>query len=206
MALLDGLKQGGAEKMMGMVTPSKLPPVQAAAEIAAHIEHDQAAALNDALDAAGKDERVQHYPDARQQVILSMVDATADQRLAEWWFQQIGVESPEKAAQFAGMTAAQWRDQLRTWHESAHQRGLVENPPGKADPAAIGQTAHQTIQARFGLTLREFVEHVVTFDRGEVVRQTLAAPMETHTQVIRDLTDELRQRNERIEELEAQLQ
>jgi len=188
---------------MGVVTPSELPPVRAAATVAATKEHEQAEALNYALRQAGWDRRLNHDADYRESVLLGAVDAVTDQRLAPWYFAHIaGLEDPEQATEYAGLDGEAWRDQLREWYRAAFERGLVETPPEEAAPTEIGQAAARTVESRFGVSLAEFVAHVVTFDRAEVMEQVMAGPTDAHTAVIRDLGDQIRRLNERIAELE----
>jgi hypothetical protein len=81
----------------------------------------------------------------------------------------------------------------------------VATPPEEADPAEIGQAAARTVRGRFGVSLVEFVAHVVIFERADVMEQVMAGPTDAHTTVIRDLGDEIRRLNERIDELEGEV-
>lgn len=202
---LDKIKSAGSERLAKSITPSEIPHVRHGLNIAVGIEHEQAAALNDALDAADVDDRLHHDREGRRNFLLEAADAIGNQRFREWWFERVAGERlhhPEHAAQYAGLDSDEWHDQVREWYADAYDRGLVDTPPAEADPAEIGDAAAKVVRSQFGVSLREFVEIVVTWDRGEATRQVFAGPADAHTQVIRRLTEEIEQRNERIAELE----
>lgn len=202
---LDKLKSAGAERLAGRITPSQIPHVQVGTHIAAGIEHEQAAALNDALDAAGMDETLRHDQDARQRMLLNVADAISDRDFRGWWFRTIApqwMDNAEQAEQLADLDAAGWYDTIREWHNQAHARGLVDTTAAEADPEELGQTAANVAENRFGVPLRVLVGRVVNWDQGAETRRVLAGNIDHHNQLIRRLADHIRAQNERIRELE----
>jgi hypothetical protein len=192
--MLDGAKQKMAERMMSQVTPSETPIARAAIQTLTGYEARQTSALIKLVDAADVDVELEYDREHRAQLLLGLIDAIADRRVQEWWFDVVGpqvMDNPEKARQYAGLDAHEWYDQIREWHNRYHEKGVVEEPVGAADPAEIGETAAKHIRVTFGISLREFVATVVNWDRGEQIQPILGGPIERNNQLIREVADEI---------------
>ncbi|WP_336001445.1 hypothetical protein [Halorientalis halophila] len=203
------LKSAGTDRLLSQFTPSQIPHVQHGSRVAAVLEHEQANALNRALDAAGMgEEQIRHDWQQRQAMLLQVADAVSNQQFRAWWFENVApriVENPEDAQALAGLDGDEWRETLEAWHASAYGRGLVETPPSEAGPRDLAQTAANVAENRFGVPLRVLVARVVAWDQAAETRQLLAGNIDHHTHLIRRLADHIEQQNERIEELEAQV-
>jgi len=207
MDFLDRGKEAMAKRMMSGITPSETQLAQAAAHSLTTVEHRLAAAIDSAHETAGTGEQLGHDPEERMTSLLSLADAVADQRVEEWWFENVGafvLDQPDRAKGYVGLSAEEWHDQLRRWYEQYHEAGVVETPPGDADPARIGEVADRHIRETFGLGLRDFVAMVVNWDRGEQLEGVMVGPIQQFTAQVRQLEREIEKRDERIAELEEQ--
>lgn len=205
---LGNAKSAMAERMMGQITPSETPIGQALADSLAGVEHQQAAAVQRAIEAGGLDVDHGHDYQQRRQAILDVADAVAQQDFEGWWWSEVApeiLENPEKARQYVGLTGDEWRDQLREWYGSYHAAGVVEEPLEDAEPGRLAWVADRHCQTTFGVSLREFVALVINWSRGEQARRVLAGPFLQHTSIIHRMADELERKEQRIEELRGQL-
>lgn len=206
---LQNLKSAGADRIAKKITPSEIPHVQHGTNIAAGIEHEQAAALNQALAAAGMDDELLHHnPQTRQRMLIELGDAISNRNFRGWWFENIAprlVDNPEQARQLAGLDADQWGERIRAWHAEAYGRGLVDTPLSEADPADLAETAANVAENRYGVPLYVLVSRVVNWDQGTETRQLIAGNLDRHNQLIRRLAEHIEQQNERIEELEREV-
>lgn len=202
---LGKAKKATLKRLSSKIVPSQIPHIQHTAAMAVGLEAEQADALNEAVSAAGLDYIVQHNAENRQRMILGVADAISNQNFRGWWWENVApslLDNSEQASNYAGLDADEWRETITAWHRDAYENGLVEQPPEDADPSDLGETATRTVEARFGVTLPEFVDHVVNWDRARELRRTIAGPWDQHTRVIEDLTRVIERQNERIEELE----
>lgn len=197
-----------AKKMMSQITPSETPLGQAIAHSLTTVEHRLAAAIDSAHETAGTGERVRHDPDDRKDSLLSLADAVADQRVQQWWFENVGahlLDNHERAQGYVGLSGQEWHDQLRRWYEQYHDAGVVDEPLSEADPTRIGEVADRHIRETFGVPLRDFVAAVVNWSRGEQLQGVMFGPIQQYTAQVRQLEREIEQRDERIAELEEQV-
>lgn len=206
--VLDRGKEAMAKKMMGQITPSETPLAQAAAHSLTTVEHRLAEAIDSAHETAGTGEQLQHDPEERMNSLLSLADAVADQRVQQWWFENVGayvLDQPDRAQGYVGLSGQEWREQLRRWYDQYHEAGVVDTPLGEATPAEIGDVADRHIRETFGVSLREFVAMVVNWDRGEQLEAVMIGPIQQFSTQVRRLEEEIEKRDERIAELEAQI-
>jgi len=192
--MLDGAKQKMAERMMSQVTPSETPIAQAAIGTLTEFEARQTSALVELVDAADLDIELRFDREQRAQLLLGLVDAIAERRVTEWWFEAVGpevLEQPERARQYVGVGADEWHDQLRRWYQSYDDAGVVEKPIEEVSPGRIGEVADRHVRETFGLSLPEFVATVVNWSRGEQIQPFLGGPIERNNQVIREVAEEI---------------
>jgi len=185
--MLDGAKRKMMERAMSSVTPSETPVAQALAEIIAGLEHEQAQAMERLVDAADLDDvDVRHDVDAREQQLLDLADAVAEDRVAEYYLSQVEtLDSPEKAAAYAGMESEAWEKQKREWYSKYTDADVVDGPPvEEAEPADIHYAADIHTNQVFGLDVSAFEQIVVNYERGEVTQELLAGPLVGHTELI----------------------
>ncbi|MFD1588709.1 hypothetical protein ACFR9U_17155 [Halorientalis brevis] len=211
----DKVREAGAERLAGRITPSEIPHVQVGTNIAAGIEHEQAQALNQALRAAGMEDKTLHHDQqARQRLLLGVADAISNQNFRGWWFEEVAprwFDNAEQAEQLVGLDGEEWRERIRAWHAEAHGRGLVETPLSDAGPADLAETAANVAENRFGVPLSVLVSRVINWDQGAETRRLLAGNIDHHNRLIRQLAEHIKrlqerieQQNERIQELENQ--
>lgn len=208
LGVLDRGKEAMAKRMMSGITPSETQLAQAAAHSLTTVEHRLAEAIDSAHETAGTGEQLQHDPEERMNSLLSLADAVADQRVQQWWFDQVGayvLDDPERAQSYVGMDGDEWREQLRRWYRQYRTAGVVDTPLADADPAEIGDVADRHIRETFGVSLREFVAMVVNWDRGEQLEGVMVGPIQQFTAQVHQLEREIEQRDDRIAELEARL-
>jgi len=209
MDFLDRGKEAMAKRMMSGLTPSETPIAQAIATSLTTVEHRLAAAIDSAHQTAGTGERVRHDPDERADSLLSLADAVANQQVQTWWFENVGahlLDNHERAQGYVGLSGDEWRDQLRRWYQQYHEAGVVDTPLHEADPTQIGEVADRHIRETFGISLREFVAAVVNWSRGEQLQGVMFGPIQQYTAQVRRLEEEIEQRDERIAELEDQIE
>lgn len=191
---LSGMQEKMAERMMSQVTPSETPVAQALVHTLTAYERRQVDALRALVDAADMDVDVDYNRDHRAQLLLGLADAVADRRVEDWWFQTIGpqvLDNPDQARQYVGLDGEEWHDQIRSWHNQYHNAGVVEEPVGAADPAEIGETADRHIRSTFGVSLREFVDVVINWDRGQQIQPILGGPIDRNNAVIEQVAEEI---------------
>lgn len=206
---LGNAKSAMAERMMGQITPSETPIGQALANAVAGIEHEQAKAIQEAIEAGDLDVQHGHDMGARRETLLEIADAVAENGFEDWWWTNVAPEildKPEKARQYVGINGDEWRNLLERWYTAYHANGVVDAPLDEADPGRLAWVADRHIRETFGVNLREFVALVVNWSRGEQMQRALAGQFQSHTQIIHRLADELERKEQRIEDLQNQLQ
>lgn len=189
---LNGMQEKVVEQVMSQVTPSQAPQVQSAVQTVTRHESQQVAAVSKLADAADVEAVIHYDRDHRARLLLSLLDAAASQQLTDWWFDVVGSQimtKHEKAKQYVGLDAEEWRQQIRKWYSMHYDAGTISTPIEEASPGEIGDVAARHIQDCYGLSLREFVALVVCWDRSDQIEPILAGPMDRNTQVIRDVAD-----------------
>jgi|GEM_PF-3605647 len=192
--MLDGARQKMAEKMMSQVQPSETPVAQAIVATLTEYESRQVSALVELTDAADVDVELEYDRERRAQTLLSLADAVADRNVRGWWFDAIApqvMDEPQRAEQYVGLDADEYREQLREWYQLHHENGSVEAPLDEATPGEIGKVADRHVRAVFDLSLREFLAIVVNWDRGEQIQPVLGGPIERNNAAIRQVADEV---------------
>jgi hypothetical protein len=172
--VLDRAKQQMMRRAMQQVTPSETPVAQALANVIANIEARQMAAVTRLAEAADVDEAAVGHLDAgaREEQLLDLADALADDRLEDWWLDEVAadhLDDPEKAANYLGMDRDEWADQIATWGENYRQAA-----PDHVEGMTDGQIADLHVRETFDVPLREFAKEVVDWSRGEAVEDVLA--------------------------------
>jgi len=183
------------ERMMGKamegVTPSESEQAQALATIIAGLEHEQAQALQQLVEAVDVDVGdVHHEQDAREQQLLDTADAVAQGELPQFYLQASGVDSVGQVLQY--LQADDWPEQKREWYSKYRERDVVDGPPvDEADQDDIDDAAQLHVSHVFGTTLEEFEQVVVNWDRGAATQQLLAGPIAGHTELIEYIATEI---------------
>lgn len=191
---LNGMQEKVVESMMSKITPSQTPEVQSAVQTVTKHESRQVSAVSKLADAADVEHEIHYDRGQRSQLILSLLDAAASQQLVDWWFDVVGsqvMHKHEKAKEYVGLDAEEWRQQLREWYSMHYDAGTISTPIEEASPGKIGEVAARHVQDAYGLTLREFVALVVCWDRSEQIEPILAGPMDRNTQVIWAVAEEI---------------
>lgn len=190
--MLGGAKQKMAERMMSQITPSETPIARAAVGTLTEYEARQTTALVELIEAADVDAQLEYDRERRAQMLLGLIDAIADRRVQEWWFDVVGpqvMDNPDKARQYAGLDAEGWREQIREWYSLHYEAGTISTPIDEATPGEIGDVAARHVRDVYGLSLPDFVATVVNWHRGEQIQPILAGPIERNNQVIRNVAD-----------------
>jgi hypothetical protein len=188
--MLEGAQQAMLQKAMSKVTPSETAVAKALATIIARLEYDQAEAMQRLADAAGMDAvDVHHDQDAREEQLLDLADAVAEDTLPEFYLGEVvDVDDANRALSYLG--ADEWPEQKREWYAKYRERDIIDGPPlNQADQSDHNRAADLHVQEVFGLRLREFERHVVEWDRGEAMQELLAGPLVGHTRLINKVAD-----------------
>jgi len=182
--MLDSAKRKMMERAMSSVTPSETAAAQALAEIIAGLEHEQAQAVAGLIDAAGISAvEVRHDTDAREEQLLDLADAVAEDRVAEYYLEQTDIDEPEKAAGHVGHE--HWGAQKREWYSKYRELDVVDGPPAeRADEEDVDEAAGAHVREVFGMELEQFERIVVEWDRGQATQDLLAGPLVGHTELI----------------------
>jgi len=189
--MLEGAKQRMMQKAMENVTPSETAVAQALAHVIAGLEHEQAQAMQRLVNAAEMDGDVHHDAEAREQQLLDLADAVAQDGLPEYYLAEVlDVDDPERALNH--LDSDDWGQQKRAWYQQYRERGIVEGPAvDDATQDDIDHAAVLHVQEVFGVALAQFEQHVVRWDRGEAMQQLLAGPLVGHTELIDTVAREI---------------
>lgn len=203
---LETAKRKATEKAIGG-KPSESQVGQALGDAVVGVEHEQAQAVQHLIEACKLDVQHDHDPAARKEMLLSLADAISEGRVREWWFEEIGphyLDNPERAEQYAGLSADEWHDQLRDWYRLYHEHGYVEPALDDLETRGkIAEVADRETRNTFGVPLDEFVALVVTWDRGERVQQILGGVFLRHAQLIEASAQEVDRLQTRLAQAEA---
>jgi hypothetical protein len=192
--MLDGMQQRMAEKMLSQMTPSETQVAQALVKSLTEYEARQLNALAQLTEAADVDVDLRYDRERREQMLLSLADAIASRSVQDWWFDVVGpqvMDNADTAQKYVGLSGSEWYDQIRAWHNQYHEKGIVEEPVGAADPETIGETAAKHVEAQFGISLREFVATIINWNRGEQIQPILAGPIQRNNAVIVQVAEEI---------------
>ena len=189
--MLDRAKEQMMRRAMQQVTPSETPVAQALVNVIANIEARQMAAVTRLAEAADVDEAAVGHLDAgaREEQLLDLADALADDRLEGWWLDEVvadHLDDPDRAADYLGMNREAWADQIASWGENYRQAA-----PDHVDGMTDAQIADLHVRETFGIPLREFSKEVVDWSRGEAVEDVLAGHLSSTTASIHRVAAEL---------------
>jgi hypothetical protein len=189
--MLDRAKEQMMRRAIQQVTPSETPVAKALADVIATIEARQMAAVTRLAEAADVDEAaVGHLDaDAREEQLLDLADALADDRLEAWWLDEVAagqLKDTEKAAEYVGMDRSEWADQIATW--GVNYRKAV---PDRVDGMTDAQIADLHVRETFGVPLREFSSEVIDWSAGQVIEDVLAGHLSSTTSSIHRVAAEL---------------
>jgi hypothetical protein len=181
------------KRMVREITPSELGVARGLAEILAEQERSLLAAAGTVAEAADADVDVpQIDTEGRQEMILELADAMTDQRLAEWWAEEVlaeHVDDPEAAVEYLEMDGAEWGDQVREWAQLYR-----EGKPDLVDEMTDAEIAAFHVRNKWGVSLREFVAEIVTWTPGRAVEDILAGQLDRAERslyaIARDLEEE----------------
>jgi len=205
---LDSGKKVMARKMLQQMTPSETPIVQALAEVVASIENQQAQVVEQLRQVADLDVEHEHDPERRQEVLLELADAVADDDFAGWWFREVAddhLENAGAATKYAGLEAEEWAGQKREWYRQYQQSDLVDDPLEEADQDDFDNLADRHLREMYGVGLEEFRELVVDWSQAEAAEAVLAGQIHRHTRIIATAAEEVEQLQDRVDELEEQV-
>lgn len=170
-------------------------PVPRLARELAEREARQADVVARIADSAGVDVDVPEIdPDQRAAVLLEASEAALRQEFPEWYWSTIApnlMDSPDVARQYIALGTDEYRETLEAWYRSHYENGTVDVPLNEADRAEIGRVANLQTQSVFGLTLDEFIEHVVTWTPEQGVRLVLAGPLDEQYRMLESIESEL---------------
>lgn len=176
------LSEGMARQMLSRVNIADRPDARRIARERATREQQLVAATTKIADSQGVDHNLTEIdPETREEELLEAIDATLSQEFPQWWWDRYGeslTDSPEEARDCVALSADEWTDRMRGWHEGYHDRGIVDTPPEAADEETIRETAARHVEAAHGMTLDEFEDEVLDWDPREHLRIILAGPVD----------------------------
>ena len=202
----DRAKEAGMARAMQAMDVRDHPLLNAIATIIAGLENEQALAVARCMKAAEMDGQVKYDVDARREELLDIAKAISEQDFERYWFEERvdSLEKPERAREYVGLEGEEWREQMERWYESYRKMGAVEQPVDAVDRAEIGHIAAMHVETSFGVSLREFVAGVVSWDRREALKRLLAGNIQAYTAVMHQVAEEIEHREQRIEDLQEE--
>lgn len=171
--------------------PTESEYVQALVTVLSTLEYRQLKAvedLHDALDIEGVD--VQADREAREEQLLSLVDAIASGEFETWWFEEViaeHIENAEDARTYAGIDEDDWQAQRTRWADTWRERGGEE-----FEQHSDSDLVRLHVERKFGVSLREFEREVVGFEKTDAMRTVLAGNFEAVEQGIKAASSEAR--------------
>jgi hypothetical protein len=167
-------RQALLERMARQITPSELDVARGIAEIMAERERTLLEAVATVADAGDVDVDVPRVDAAaRQEMILELADAMTDQRLPEWWAEEVlaeHVDDVEGLVEYLEMDGDDWGDQVREW--AAYYRSTR---PDLVDDMTDAEIAALHVRNKWGVSLREFVVEIVAWTPGTAFENVLDA-------------------------------
>jgi hypothetical protein len=167
-------RQALLERMARQITPSELDVARGIAEIMAQRERSLLEAVATVGDAGDVDVEIPRIDvGARQEMILALADAMADQRLAEWWAETVlaeHVDEVEGLVEYLEMDGDEWGEQIQEW------AGMYrENHPDLVDGMTEAEIAALHVRNKWGVSLEEFVAEIVAWTKGKAFEEVLDA-------------------------------
>lgn len=206
--VIGGGKEAMARKMMAKITPSEHPIGQAVVEAIVSTEHQQAQVVEQLRQAADLEVEHGHNLEARREHLYGLADAVADQELVEWWFREIAadaLENPKEASKYAGLEAEEWAQQKRDWYDQYHEADLVDEILEDADQEEVDDLADRHLREMYDVGLEDFKAIVVDWTPRAASEQLLAGQIHRHNQVVAKAAEEVERLQERVDELEEEL-
>ncbi|WP_058366393.1 hypothetical protein [Haloparvum sedimenti] len=186
--MLGGMQQQALKRVLS--NPEENERIRAYAGTLAAIEREQREAMRDHFaDDLGVDPEefdLVEPPEAEERISTLCRAIAAHMAGDPWnlWLEELAPEelqNAEQAAEYAGMDDDAWSEQVTEWAAQYRDR---------AGDAVAGRTDRELasvfIEDTFGVGLDTFEQAVVGFDPGEVFREVVAAPLETHTEAVTD--------------------
>lgn len=206
---LGGAKEQMLRRFMAQITPSEHPIGQSLAEAVATFEHRQAAAVVELIEAADLDVEHAHNAEDRKDTLLSLADALLEDDLKAWWFDEIGsqhLEEADHARSYASLEEDEWSEVKRDWYQRYHEAGVVDVPLEDVDEERVEEISERHVEDRFGVSLSEFEDIVIRWDKGRVTEQLLGGVFDRHTRIIQLAAEEIEDLQEQNERLRERLQ
>jgi len=204
--LLGSSKETIARRIMGQVTPSEQPIAQALASTVAAVEHEQAEAVQELVDELDLTADVDHDAEARREVLLGTADAVSDERFAAFYFELLldPVDNGDALEKYVGLEDVE--EQKREWYQQYEGAELVDESFEDADQEAIDDVADRHLKEVHQIGIEEWQKAVVGFEQAEAAEHLLAGPFLAHTALVRQAAEEVAGLQERVDELEKELE
>lgn len=156
-------------------------------------------ALNEARIAGGMDRVVGAVdpgagfglPDSveeRQADLAEALNALSNESFKEWWFSERAprlMENPETAAKFVGLSKSDWQTQIHAWADQYHG---ADNPDW-VDYMTDAQLADHYARDKYGLTLAQFAQGVVEWNRKQQLIELVHENFAFETMTLHQIAD-----------------
>jgi hypothetical protein len=190
------------------------PTVKALAAIIARIEHQQAHAVARCIDAGELDLPIAHDLEERNETLLNVAEAVANDDLERLWFEDLAdLENPNMAREYIGMDGDEWHHQIRKWYARYYEHDVVDVPVEDATREDLGHVVALHLEQTFNIDVETFVAGVINWHQRRALRHLLAGNIQSNTEVmhrvadeLQDIQDERDRLQERVDELEDQLE
>jgi len=204
-------KDAGMKRAVKQMDVREHPMVQALAAIIARIEHQQAHAVARCIDAAELDLPIAHDQEERNDILLDVAEAVAEDDLERLWFEDLAdIKRPGMAREYIGIGNDEWREQIQHWYRKYHELDVVDQPVEDATPEDLGHVVALHLRQTFDVDVETFVAGVINWEQKEALRHLLAGSIQSNTEAmhrvadeIEDLQDERDRLQERVAELEG---
>lgn len=138
--------------------------------ILARVEHELLSAAVEMENAQGVETLQGDLPtvEERQQALKALLRALINDDFQAVWLEEVApdlLDNPERAEQYVGMDADEWREQIQAWGEKYREAGAS---------GSDGALAEHHVRDVFGVDIATFERRVVEFDRGEEAEKLFA--------------------------------
>jgi hypothetical protein len=153
--------------------PSESERVQAFASILTGLENHQLEAIEEQHDVLGFEDGVTVDQDTedRREEILELVDALANQNVADLWFtdEYLGerIDNVQDAKAYVDLDDEEWQTQISTWADSYRSAGGGEERTDR-------EIAAYHVQKQYDVDLDTFENAVVNFEPGRAVQHIVS--------------------------------
>jgi len=154
------------------------PQMQALSQVVAQRERAQLELAQRLADASDAEVSVEELPDVEERArqLETMAERASQTDLVGWYFEEFApdhLDSPERAAAYAGLNDDEWQAQKQAWAENYRKTSPEAETYSDDDLAGLH------VENTFGVPLEEFEANVVDFRPSEAIQDVLTTNLRT---------------------------